>query len=87
MWNTGKNRSKKCKTLSAIFLFTTLSANAAPYIGLELGIGTANHSFETNYQSDAVSLNPNMEDMFLGGLIGYKFNDNFSLKSTIQVIN
>ncbi|HAS7272664.1 TPA: multidrug ABC transporter permease, partial [Vibrio cholerae] len=53
------------KTLSAIFLFTTLSANAAPYIGLELGIGTANHSFETNYQSDAVSLNPNMEDMFL----------------------
>lgn len=68
------------KTLSAIFLFTTLSANAAPYIGLELGIGTANHSFETNYQSDAVSLNPNMEDMFLGGLIGYKFNDNFSFE-------
>ncbi|HAS8089290.1 TPA: accessory colonization factor AcfA, partial [Vibrio cholerae] len=54
--------------------------NAAPYIGLELGIGTANHSFETNYQSDAVSLNPNMEDMFLGGLIGYKFNDNFSFE-------
>ncbi|MGF1686122.1 AcfA family outer membrane beta-barrel protein [Photobacterium japonica] len=68
------------KTLITLLLATSFSATAAPYAGLEYGIGSASHDANNTFSAQGVNLQPSLDDGVLGGFIGYAFNDAWALE-------
>ncbi|GHA60462.1 AcfA family outer membrane beta-barrel protein [Photobacterium aphoticum] len=68
------------KTLSTLLIACSFSATAAPYVGLEYGVGSASHDATNTFSKEGVHLDPSLEDGILGGFVGYAFNDNWALE-------
>ncbi|EHK0032477.1 porin family protein [Vibrio parahaemolyticus] len=68
------------KTLLALLVTCSVSVSAAPYVGLEYGLGTTDHDLEPHFSADNVTLNPELEDGIFSGFVGYAFNDNWALE-------
>jgi accessory colonization factor AcfA len=67
------------KTLLALLVTCSVSVSAAPYVGLEYGLGTTDHDLEPHFSAENVTLNPELEDGIFSGFIGYSFNDNWAI--------
>lgn len=68
------------RTVLTILAASSFSVAAAPYVGLEYGLGTTDHDFETSFKADGVKLNPELEDGIWGGFVGYSLNDSWAVE-------
>ena len=62
------------KTLLSLMVMCSFSAAAAPYVGLEYGIGSTSTDFHSSFSADGVNLDPSSEDGIVSAFVGYSFN-------------
>lgn len=68
------------KILLPLLVTCSFSAAAAPYVGVEYGMGTTTHDFQPAFNADNVQLDPKQEDGIASGFVGYAFNDAWALE-------
>ncbi|WP_341496019.1 AcfA family outer membrane beta-barrel protein [Photobacterium damselae subsp. damselae] len=61
------------KHLLAALLCTSSSAMAAPYVGLDLGLSTFSHDYQTHFSADNKTVSPDDSGMVLNGYVGYRW--------------
>ncbi|AMG32053.1 porin family protein [Grimontia hollisae] len=68
------------KLLLPLLITSSFSASAAPYIGLEYGIGHTNHNVEAHFLQDNLVLKPDLDEGIFSGIVGYSFNDTWAIE-------
>ncbi|MGF1725555.1 AcfA family outer membrane beta-barrel protein [Photobacterium nomapromontoriensis] len=68
------------KALISLLLTCSFSATAAPYVGVEFGMGTSSSDFNSTFKADSVNLSPDLDDGIASAFIGYSFNESWALE-------
>ena len=74
------------KVLLAAISTASFTAAAAPYVGVEYGIGTSRHDFQpkvtvgTGANTQTRALNPKLDEGILGGFLGYSLTDSIAIE-------
>lgn len=67
--------------LSVALAGLSLNVIAAPYVGIEYGIGSTSHDVQSNFKQDPnVKLDPALEDGILSGFVGYQLTPSWAVE-------
>ena len=68
------------KTLLATLLLVSPSVLAAPYVGMQYGMGKLQHDYRTHFTADNVTVSPDETNSDFGAFVGYQFNQSIALE-------
>lgn len=68
------------KALISLLITCSFSATAAPYVGVEYGLGTSSTDFNSVFKADGINLSPDLDDGITSAFIGYSFNESWALE-------